>query len=79
MAAEPLPVAVVSSGELEEDGMLWLANRALHLFGYALVTSSEGELQAVRTDDPLGFEFAPELEREGRARFNAFLERRRGA
>jgi hypothetical protein len=78
---DPSLVVPVSGHELEENGLLWLANRALHPFGYALTLSADlmtpDELMAVRTDDPSGFEFAPSLEQEGRQRFRAFLDSRR--
>lgn len=56
-----------------DSGMLWLANRALHPFGWALGVSSAGGkvtgLTLTLTSDPEGFLVPPEAEIEARRRF----------
>ncbi len=67
--------------EFRDSGMLYLANRTLHVFGLALAVmrDDEGkavELYVVETGDPLGLTFAEDQEDEARTRLFAWLRSR---
>lgn len=78
---------VFSPAELEESGLLWLANRALHPFGVAIAVtqiideetgekSYDDALMAWSVDDPGGLMFSAESEETCRHKFFAWLASR---
>lgn len=80
----------VSVREFHDNGLVWLANRALHPFGYALSVQAtvdpdvpgsyeiveEAGVRVVRTTDPLGLMFDEKTEDESREKFFAWLSAR---
>lgn len=67
--------------EFRDSGMLYLANRTLHVFGFALAVERDEdghatELYVVETDDPLGLTFAEAQENEARGRLFEWLRNR---
>lgn len=68
--------------EFRDSGLLYLANRALHVYGVALA-ANRGEdgrtvesLSVVETDDPLGLTFPEEMENDARQRLFSWLARK---
>lgn len=69
--------------EFRDSGLLYLANRTLHVFGVALsaTVQEDGtvtEIGVVETSDPLGLTYAAADEDEARTRLFDWLLRRLG-
>lgn len=67
--------------EFRDSGLLYLANRTLHVYGIALsaIVQEDGtvsELTVVATDDPLGITYDEATEDEARQRLFDWLRRR---